>query len=41
MPNLRYSQNISQEAYFEGFGSLIPDIARMDLRRPILRVLAA
>ena len=41
VPSLRYGQNRSQEAYFEGLGSLIPDIARMGLRRPILRVLGA
>ena len=39
MPSLRYGQNRSQEAYFAGFGNLIPDMARMGLRRPILRVL--
>jgi hypothetical protein len=39
--SLRYSQNRSQEAYFEGFGCLIPDIARIDLRSLILRVLDA
>jgi hypothetical protein len=41
MPSLRYGQNRSQEADFDGLGSLIPDIARMGLRMLILMVWGA
>jgi len=37
----RCSQNGLQKAYFEHFGNLGSDRARMSLRRPILSILAA
>jgi len=36
----RYGQDVPQNAYFEHFGSLGPDVARMGLRRFILSILA-
>ena len=40
-PGPRYGQNGPQEAHFEHFGGMGPDMARMGLRRLILSTLAA
>jgi hypothetical protein len=41
LPGARYSQNEPQEPYFEHFGCLAPDMARMSFRRFILSILVA
>ena len=41
LPGARYGQNEPQEPYFEHFGCLAPDMARMSLRRLILSILVA